>query len=272
MGTGSSAEKTANQFNNSVTTILTNTFVNISRQSSNVVSTSQTIDFSGITCYGKANFSGISQTATSTINTSVLSQTINQSTLQSTLESTLKQVSDSNQDVKSGFLAGPAKAADTTTTINNNIHDVASSYTYNDFQNDLQAINAAQKINFRGLTIYGDCNFSDISQNLVLYSLSSNISKKLTDTFYNMLNSANLNQESSANQTVTSNGPLEALGDMIGNIFGAWTGAIVSGIIAVIFLIFLVIIIIAIIRGGKSSQPQQLPPLQSQSSNYTRVY
>lgn len=279
MGNQTSTQTAASVFNQTVSNYLSTTFINISRTNQSVISGSQSINISNLKCGGNLVISGITQKAVSTINTQALSQIVNSSQLQNILTSAVTQGANAIQNASSGSLAtANISQSDITALTNSNISNVAQSYKYSDFQADLSNINQIQSTNISGLVVAGECNISNISQDMVLENLAKTITDRLTQQVTDIANSTTLGQTSSSQQSAATTGVFQDLGSMFSDIGNIFTGPVKTFIIAAaVVLLFIVILLIAW-RSSGSSEPEQqmLPPLQTemyaQPNPYMRPY
>ena len=238
---------------------MTSVLQNYSQNNTSIISGTQTVNFGNISCDGPVTIGNISQSQVVKINTSALSKSVTESTLSSILDNAVKQASDSNQDVKSGFLAiTGGSAADLTKSYSETLHNVAASYTYNDFQNTLQQVNSMQSVGFGNISSRSYCDLSaggGINQNLSFNLISKSIADKLSQTYLNLLNRSSTDQTSSSNQTVKANGPLEALGEL----FSGPIGMVIVALIAA--AVFIAVVMIAYSLSGSKSNPYRgMPP------------
>ncbi len=253
---GSSASKTASVFNQSINNTMMNVLQNYAQTNTSIISGQQTIDISNINCAGDVTIGGITQKMVTTINTSALAKSITENNLSSILESAVKQASESNQDIKSGFLSIGGSASDSTASYNTAVHNVAASYTYNDFLSTLQQVNNSQSAKFQNIiSSSGKCTLESINQNMSFNLISSSIADKLSNTFLGLMTKGTTDQSSSANQKVVSNGPLEALAELFSSPFG-----IIMSMIVLLVVISAVILLAYNLSGSSKPPPMMLPP------------
>lgn len=256
MGGTTSAENVSDMFNKTVNTTVNSALVNMARQTQAVSTITQNIDFSGLKCGGDINISGVSQKAIATINTSIMSKNMNQNTLSSMLTNAAQQASDSDQNATANFLANTLSKTDTsssTKTVNDVINTVSNSYTLNDFQNDMQSINADQTMNFANMSSDKKCTIKDLSQYASLDIVSKNISDRMTTTLTDLLTKTDYDQAVKNHQVATSTGPLEGLAKVFGAIGDIFTGPIGYAIVAMVLIIGVIIVVVIIMKmsGGR---------------------
>jgi hypothetical protein len=262
MGNTASAQTVSNVFNQTVNNYISNTLINISQTTQNIISGKQTLTISDLNCAGGVTISGITQTAVNTINTSALQSAINASSLQNMLQNATTQGATAVQNAANGFAAtgGTASTSDINNLINNNINNVAQSYTYSDFQNQLNSIAQAQTINIGSLVSQGTCDITNIDQNMVLENLAKTISDSLTKQVAAIANSTVTGQTTSSTNTSANTGPIQDVGTAIDNPINQISSTIEYAIIGgVLFMIFVIIIVlIFVLRRGSNNPSNQM--------------
>ena len=190
---GNETSSLTENFNRNVNESLTQQLTSISRQSSGNVDVYQNLKFKNITCGGDFIVRGISQKQVVKYDFNRISEVVNSTELQKILTNAAVAATEKDQAVKAEFLSFGASTSDETRNYQENISRVVNSYTYTDFTNDVLQAKAAQEIGFDTIEAGGNCDFSNISQDIHLQIIVRQIASNMTKMFEQIVQENKIN-------------------------------------------------------------------------------
>ncbi len=251
---GCDSEATVKEFNEAVNEHLTQTMISKVRQTSGAVVGRQKIKFEKITCAGKATFGNISQKMVATFNFKRVLETTDSNEFKNIISNAVKQGAATSSRTKSEFLSGGAPSDSATEIHNKNVSKVTDSYNFNDFTHDVNQVTAVQEIGFKDLNLGSDCSFENISQDLYLEMLITQMSKQITSGFRELTTENKLKQKGDAEADSDAGGLggiFESIGKMVGSIFSAP----VLLILGIILFVVMIGMVIKLFSGGSNPDP-----------------
>lgn len=263
---GNQTSSVTENFNRNVSESITQQMTNITRSSSGAISGSQVLKFKNITCGGDFVVRGIQQKMVVKYNFSRIAQVVNQTELKRMLQNAVENAVQKDQNVKAEFLSFGASTADQTRNYQENVSRVVNSYSHNDLTNDIMTAQAQQEIGFDTIEAGGNCDFSNISQEVHLEVIIKNMSSNMTAMFQQIVEENKTKSTTETSQTVESTGLFGDVGRAVGGIVDSLGGLVGSAfavpvLIIVGFIMFLVLIgiVMKVFMSGSSEMPAEQP-------------
>ena len=218
-----------------------NTMISKSQKSATSINGSQLIKIKGIKCQGNINFSNISQKFVSQVDVQKMMTDISQTEFQNIIKNTIEQSAQSVQKTISALSGSLAVSQDIQRLKNETINETLRNYSYNDFKEDVLGVSNFQELIIEDVESKGgDCNFSNISQNLQMDILSKKITENIIKNFDKVLTQNNISQESSSKQLTEAK-------SIISDFFKGLTGLISAYIIPLVVGGVILVAVIGII-------------------------
>lgn len=218
--------------------------VNMVSSTNAALSGNQVIDINGINCAGSINLSGISQKSVIKYNLSRVNTSQNYQTVRSSIAAGIENALNSDTSIKKGALSlatdmGVTNEAEAVSRV---VNQVANSYTFNQFSNDVTQINNSQTVSIKNaMNRTGDCDLSNISQSIVLDVLSKQIAESVSKSITDMLTKSKTYQSATTKTDYTQTGVLQDFFSGLSNLFSSISG---------FFWIILIVVFVAIFGIG----------------------
>lgn len=220
---------------------LTSTIVSLVASSNATLSANQLIDISGVTCKGDFNMNNVSQKSVIKYNLTRLNTSSAYQAIQSSIANGIENALESDTSVKKGALSLASDMGVTTETDAKSltINEITSSYTFNNYTNDVTSINSAQTISVKNIISQtGDCNLNNISQSIVLDALAKQIAESVAKNATDILSKSKLYQTTSSKTSYEQSGVLQDFFNGLSNVFGSISGFLWIIIIIVFVALF----------------------------------
>jgi hypothetical protein len=239
----------ATEFNNNLTTNISTQLVNFANSINAATQNSQSVSISNITATGcSVNLSGITQTMVTSFNFKQIAQSMSQADFSNMMTNAATAAVQSTSSISSGFLAGTGSqnVTNTTNVTNNNVNQLTSNFTYNNFQTLMNSVNNSQTVVLNGITVTCPAsnptfNISNISQNITMDMVASQISSNITSQLVTLLQQNTSYLTASNSTTVTNTGFFQDLFNGLSSLVGSSQYAIIAIVIVIIVIIFAMI-------------------------------
>lgn len=221
---GSHITQITNNFNTTLNEHIKNQMINKNTTSNFMTGASQNLTIKGLTCGGNINISNIEQKAILSINFNSLDQSVDQNTFNNMMKNAVEATIERNNDIKQEFASAGADINQQTTNISNNISRVVSNDVYNDFKTTIAKMKADQDIGIIDVSSTGNCNISNIKQDIQLDMIVKTISDKMTENFNKVIQENKDKLDEKNKNKIESTGFFGDLGRGLAGLVDSFTG------------------------------------------------
>lgn len=217
MGNNSTAFAKTDIINQVSLDIVNKTVISSIKERDILTKNTQEITFENINCGGDFNIDRTKQVIDQTLEMDTESTTISKQELDTMLTEIVDVSAAMSLATESGFAASSLNQQETeqVTEVRNDLTaDLKNSISVEDINSTIIRVANAQKVNFKGLDIKGDCNFGSVEQNISSAIIVSEISSMVTDQINKFLRENNIDMDTETKQDITAEGVDEAIDAM----------------------------------------------------------
>lgn len=254
MGSGSSKiDNISRSFNETLTENIKQTLITKSSQFGATMGATQRLSITDVACQGNINIADIQQKVVMQYNFSQIDKMMDASQLDQMMSNAVQKTLDSKTDVKSEFAAsgGGVDQSNIDETFNKNVQRLITSVDMNYFTSVMADMAANQDAIFGRFTSRtGNCDISNIKQDIAMDVAAAQLAEKVTDEFVKIMGENEAASATKQTTTVSSTGLLGDMGRGIANITSslfAGVGGIVQTMTQpmIVLGILLMVIVIA---------------------------
>ena len=214
-------ENISKSFNDTLTENIKQTLITKSSQFGATMGATQRLTLTDVACAGNINISDIQQKVVMQYNFSQIDKMMDSNQLDSMMRSAVQKTLDSNTAIKSEALAtgGGVDKSNIDETYNKNVTRLVNTVDMNYFTSVMADMAANQDAIFGRFTSRtGNCDISNIKQDIAMDVAAAQLAEKVTDEFVKLMNDNKNASDTKETTSVTSTGVLGDMGRGIANI------------------------------------------------------